>query len=90
MAPTHLSQVEKVADQILGAINGSMTKGQIFSEQSITVSIGGALVAEDEQDQKMLFKRADQALYTSKQKGKNQYHIDPLLSPQLRRTGEGS
>ena len=42
---------------------------------SISASIGVTLFPQNDNDSDMLLRHADQAMYTAKQKGKNQYHL---------------
>lgn len=76
MSTVEMEEIETVASRILETINESMANHCPSMERKITVSIGVALAPELGGDGQQLFKRADQALYASKQKGKNQFHID--------------
>lgn len=65
---------KRVADRILKKIEDTPTKyGDI--EIKVTVSIGIAGYLQKEDDAKSITKRADKAMYVSKQKGRNQVNI---------------
>ena len=60
-------QPEVIAERIINAFH---------STEKIHASIGITLIREDETEYDAILKRADQALYQAKRKGKNQYAIE--------------
>lgn len=78
-------ELESVANQLVGAFNEPLSvnytnhsdlleKGfEMMQSKNITVSIGGAIFPTDGDDLDTLYKKADLALYYSKEYGKNRY-----------------
>ena len=67
-------EAKKVAQRIINLLQETLKKEKDISTLSVSVSVGIALSkADDNQDS--LFKKADIALYESKEKGKNQYQL---------------
>ncbi|MNF06549.1 Cyclic di-GMP phosphodiesterase Gmr [compost metagenome] len=62
------------AELIIAAVQ-EYTGKEHTSIKGTSVSIGAAFAPEHGTDQDTLFKKADLALYTSKELGKNQYQI---------------
>ena len=70
---THEHDAEKVAEQIINALNKTiMINGHPVN---VTMSIGIAYFPTDGIDYANLIKHADQAMYQAKAKGKNQFQI---------------
>jgi len=68
-------EAEDAAKRVLGAIDASIARQIGLPDCNVTVSIGIALYPEHGLDPETLSKRADMALYASKEKGKNQYQF---------------
>ncbi|MCW8889727.1 MAG: GGDEF domain-containing protein [Sedimenticola sp.] len=78
MPDTHVSEAEKVADRIRRTIS-QHEHGNIAPGLTIQVSIG---IAEyDNQPIQEIIKRADLALYQSKNSGRNRVSVHPLENP---------
>jgi diguanylate cyclase (GGDEF)-like protein/PAS domain S-box-containing protein len=68
-----LEDAINIAKRMIRAIESTMIiKGE---EVNITASIGISSSQKDGETSKQLIRRADQAMYSAKQKGKNNYHI---------------
>lgn len=67
--------MQQIADAILVQIRTLKLEGHAIEKWSVlSVSMGGAIYHHPEDDSEMiLFERADQALYQSKNAGKDQY-----------------
>ncbi|MEG1470572.1 MAG: EAL domain-containing protein [Anaerovoracaceae bacterium] len=65
-------QLVNIAVELLNGLQFSMTKGEY--KTTVSCSIGIAIVKEGK-DYNLMYKEADEALYTAKGKGKNQYVI---------------
>ncbi|TCZ76633.1 GGDEF domain-containing protein [Paenibacillus albiflavus] len=65
----------QIAARIIDAIVESTTSEIDLKDENVTVSIGISLFPEDGVDPDTLCKKADQALYASKENGKNQFHF---------------
>lgn len=86
---TTKQSAEKMAQHIIEDIAKMLQKEQETNLLSVTVSIGIALSSENE-TQSSLYKKADIALYESKEKGKNQYQIyNKGEEPNIPFTSEG-
>ena len=71
---TNMQSVEETARKVIDAIytaSSKLLRNQIY----VTASVGAAISQYDGEDMETLYKHADIALYESKEKGKNQYHI---------------
>lgn len=67
------AEAEDTAQQLIDSILVSTAEEFQLDGEKVTVSIGIALFPEHGLNPDMLYKRADQALYDSKKKGKNQF-----------------
>lgn len=65
----------RVAEQLLNAISHLFQSVTDVSNIPLTASIGISITPKDGLDIETLYKKADIALYASKQKGKNQYYV---------------
>ncbi|GAB3797540.1 diguanylate cyclase domain-containing protein [Virgibacillus kimchii] len=63
------------AIQLIETIKQTLAKDKEVDQVQVTVSVGIAISPEDGKDIHALYKRADTALYASKDKGKNQYKL---------------
>ncbi len=68
-------EAERTAKKIIHALKEMTSNVALFEEVQVTASIGIALSPDDGIDQETLLKKADLALYASKEKGKNQYQF---------------
>lgn len=68
-------QVEAQARRLIRAVQGIVAGYEGGGRASVSVSIGIAFAPEHAQDPEVLHKKADLAMYQSKNRGKNQYHI---------------
>lgn len=75
MPETSKEEAEKAAADIIAAIKQTCESELGFQEETITVSIGISLVPEHGVDLETLCKKADIALYASKEQGKNRYRF---------------
>lgn len=67
-------EAKSVAQKVINLLQETLTIEKEISTLSVSISVGIALSeADDSQDS--LFKKADIALYESKEKGKNQYQL---------------
>ncbi|MCG5102377.1 GGDEF domain-containing protein [Oceanobacillus alkalisoli] len=64
-----------VAEQVIEAVNESVTEYYKTKGLELSASIGIALVDEEIRDVNEIYKQADRALYESKEGGKNQYRV---------------
>jgi len=69
----HVSEIEQAIRRMLMAIALPFYIEQ--TEAELTASIGVAIFPDDVDDADMLIRRADQAMYTAKISGKNQFHL---------------
>jgi len=69
----HVSEIEQAIRRMLVAIALPFYIEQIEAE--LTVSIGVAIYPDDVDEADILIRRADQAMYTAKTSGKNQFHL---------------
>lgn len=75
MTSTSKQEAEATANLIIEATKSTITRQFEPYGEKISVSIGIALSPDDGIDQETLRKRADMALYLSKENGKNQYQF---------------
>nr|WP_306220644.1 GGDEF domain-containing protein [Cohnella sp. WQ 127256] len=75
MSSTSKTEAEQTANRIIEAAKQSIAQEFKVYEEKITLSIGIALAPDDGIDPETLCKRADIALYSSKEKGKDQYQF---------------
>lgn len=75
MPSTTREEAEKAASALIGSITASTERDIALEGEKVTVSIGIALFPEHGADTEALHKSADLALYVSKEKGKNRYHV---------------
>jgi len=75
MPSTDKREAGQLAARIIDAIIDSTTSEIDLQNENVTVSIGISLFPEDGIDPETLCKKADKALYVSKENGKNQYHF---------------
>ena len=68
-----LQEVEQAIRRILAAIASPFHNGSMNA--TLTASIGVALYPNDGQDPDTLIRHADQAMYASKQAGRNRHHL---------------
>ncbi|KAA0549919.1 EAL domain-containing protein [Bacillus sp. BGMRC 2118] len=66
-------QVEEIAEQIITNIREPFELSN--HEYTLTTSIGGSMYPEHANTTESLIKRADQAMYLAKEKGKNNYQV---------------
>lgn len=71
----HESEVIAQAGMIISSIKEISGANFNINEETISVSIGIALAPRDGDDLETLYKKADIALYSSKEKGKHQYQL---------------
>ncbi len=69
------TEAEKTAMTLITEIENVIHRKRELTGLRVSASIGISLSKENNHDAKMLYKRADMALYASKEKGKNQYHF---------------
>lgn len=73
---------ERVYQRILDAIRQPLSVGP--ANTVITASMGVALYPNDPSDEERLVRHADQAMYSAKEKGRNNFHFfDPSLDEHL-------
>lgn len=72
---TTIEEAEKRAGKLIESMNDAFQKQNEESDIQLSVSIGIAFAPEHSCDFEHLYKKADQALYVSKEKGKNQYWV---------------
>lgn len=68
-------EVENTAALLIERMQQAFAKDSDLDEIEVTVSVGIALSPKHGTDIDMLYKKADMALYASKDKGKNQYKV---------------
>lgn len=73
MPSTYKEEAERVAIQLIDATRVSIRRHSQLEQANISLSIGISLAPLDGIDVETLCKRADKALYVSKELGKNQY-----------------
>lgn len=69
------AEATQVAKQVIEAIRELTHEAGVQEQAEVTVSIGVSLYPEHGIDQETLLKRADEALYRSKENGKNQMQV---------------
>jgi diguanylate cyclase (GGDEF)-like protein len=74
----NLQEIVSIAKRIIVSIANPYSLGE--NEVSLTASVGIAVFPTDGMTGDLLLKRADDAMYRAKEKGKNNYHFysDPL------------
>ncbi len=73
---TAKDQIAYLAERVrLSILNHSFYREEIQPERTLTISMGGASFPDDGDDFKGLIKRADTALYQSKQNGRNMFTL---------------
>ncbi|SFE58446.1 diguanylate cyclase (GGDEF) domain-containing protein [Alteribacillus iranensis] len=75
MPHTNREEAESAAARVISDIQHSIETDHSLSMLNVTASAGIAIAPEHGKDPDVLFKKADSALYASKEKGKNQYHV---------------
>lgn len=75
MPSTNREEAEQTASKIIESIVATTAQEMQLDGEKVTVSIGIALAPEHGADPDELAKKADKALYRSKEKGKNQYQF---------------
>lgn len=75
MPATSKEKAARTANLIIKTIDDFLAQEVKLMDKSISVSIRISLAPEDGEDQDSLYKKADLALYQSKQRGKQQYHF---------------
>ena len=75
MPSTSLQEVQQRAASIIQSIGHSVQLKEEWKSVDLTVSMGISFAPEHGTNPDELYKKADIALYASKEKGKNQYHI---------------
>ncbi|TCT24946.1 diguanylate cyclase (GGDEF)-like protein [Melghiribacillus thermohalophilus] len=75
MEGTTKQEAEHVAGRMIQMIREEMNQFQDVRKLDVSASIGISFAPEHGQEAKELYKKADHALYVSKEKGKNQYQI---------------
>jgi diguanylate cyclase (GGDEF)-like protein len=65
------AEIEKLCDRLLESISNLRCFEN--SELTVTASIGGCVMNMDFRDLDLAIKKADDALYTAKENGKNRY-----------------
>ncbi|MGZ9587355.1 GGDEF domain-containing protein [Paenibacillus marinisediminis] len=75
MPSTNKGEVEHTAARIISMVKEIVDQEVEQQRNMVTVSIGISLAPEHGMDPSVLCKRADQALYVSKERGKDQYHF---------------
>lgn len=68
-------EVEEVAKSMLNRLKETMLTKNVTKNIGITASIGIAMIPDHAEDMETLFKKADRAMYKSKDKGKNQFCV---------------
>ncbi len=72
---TTITETKKRAQKLIEQINNSFQSDDQNEDIPLSISIGIAFAPEHGEDSNELYKKADVALYTAKEKGKNQYTI---------------
>ncbi|WP_018922749.1 GGDEF domain-containing protein [Salsuginibacillus kocurii] len=72
---TSKQEVKEIANRLIETAKTSIQADNEGAEIEITVSVGIALAPEHSNTIEELYKKADKALYNSKEKGKNQFHL---------------
>ncbi|MGE5703954.1 MAG: GGDEF domain-containing protein, partial [Clostridia bacterium] len=75
MPDTSRQHAEEMAETIIDSIKEAIHHSFGSVGENVTVSIGISLAPDDGVDLDSLYKQADIALYTAKEKGKNQYQF---------------
>ncbi len=75
MPSSNLVKAEQLANNILDSLETLFVEHETYKSINITASIGIVLAPEHGEDLETLYKKADIAMYESKEKGKNQYYI---------------
>lgn len=67
--------VEEAANELISALQHSIDRTNELTKEKVSASIGIAIQPQHGEDMQTLYKKADIALYQSKNKGKAQYQI---------------
>jgi len=72
---TNHVKVKEISQSIIVLLRKKLADMKEINDLDVTASIGISLAPEHGNNEKVLYKKADMALYLSKKEGKNRYHI---------------
>ena len=75
MPESNEKEAVHMAEQLIASINHTIASNEELTDSPVTISIGVAFSPHHGEDAETLIKHADEALYSSKEYGKNQYQI---------------
>ena len=78
---SHYDEIIKALERVMNTISQPIPVGS--ANVVLSASIGVSIFPDDNSDADTLLRHADQAMYTAKQKGRNQYHFFDVESNQV-------